>query len=465
MKRLVSLEREKIYLDLWRLSWPVMTFMVFQTTLELADLFWVARLGTASVAALSLCNNLFWLLFTFSEGITISTLALTARYRGADDVDGVTMVARHSFWMSAILSVIVIALLFGLGDLFISFYDVDAEVHSQAMVYLKVVGISMAFSYWSMSLGASLQGVGDTRAPMIIQVISNIINIGLDPILIFGMFGLPALGILGAALATLLARIIGFAMLLYIILTGTISPSKLKITGLFGFNFRKEYFRRLMEIGLPALLQSMTRPLSSLFMMKIVALFGMDTLAAYGIGSRVLGLSFILISGLTVGTATMVGQSLGAEMRNLTGEIVRKAMVIAVLLQGVTAGVCFLTAPFVVGLFAEDLAIIRIGANFLKILSAGFILIGINHIIDAVFKGSGYTMPSMASALVANWLVKLPGAYYLAVVVGMSTNGIWWAIIMSFVAEFIFLFVWYRQGRWMNREILIHDAERTSITY
>lgn len=455
MQKLVSLDEEKIYQDLWRLSWPVMVFMVFQTTLELVDLYWVGYLGTAAVAALSMGNNLFWMLFTFSDIITIATLALTARHRGAGDTSSIAVVARHSFWLATSVSVAVTVLILAFSDAFISLYDVEPEVHEMAVLYLIVIGISMLFAYSGMALGAVLQGVGDTRTPMVILVITNIINIVLDPILIFGLAGAPELGILGAALATLLARVAGFSVILYIVLSGKISPSRLKITGLFKMKFQAAYFKKIFEIGLPAFMQTVSRPLTGLVLMWLVAFFGTTALAAFGIGQRILGFAFILLSGLTVGTSTMVGQSLGAGLRSLTTKIIRRATVLSLAMQAGMTALCFFAASPIVGLFTRDPAAIELGASFLKIISASMILMGPFHIIDAVFKGSGYTVPSMVSALVANWVIKLPLAYLLALPLNLGSNGIWWAVSISVAAEFLILLPWYRRGGWSRREIRV----------
>lgn len=455
MEKLVSLEENRIYQDLWRLSWPVMTFMVFQTTLELVDLYWVGYLGTQAVAALSMANNLFWMLFTFSDIISISTLALTARYRGAGETGNIAVVARHSFWLASFISVVVTVFILVFSDSFVSLYGVEAEVHEMAVLYLWVIGISMFFAYTGMALGATLQGVGDTRTPMVILVITNIINIVLDPILIFGLLGAPKLGILGAALATLLARAAGFAVILYIVLTGKISPSRLKVPDLFKIQFQFAFFKKIFEIGLPAFMQTLTRPLTGLVLMWLVALFGTPAIAAFGIGQRLLGLAFIFLSGLTVGTSTMIGQSLGAGRDALTYKIINKAMVLSLAVQTVMAALSFLAAPFIVGLFTRDSAAIELGVGYLRIISACMIPMGPFHIFDAVFKGSGYTIPPMISALAANWVLKLPLAYLLALPLNLGTDGIWWAISISVLAELLILLPWYRRGDWSRREIRI----------
>ncbi len=458
IKQLVSLDRSKIYQDLWRLSWPVMAFMIFQTTLELVDLFWVGKLGTAAVAALSLSNSVFWMLFTFCEIITISTLALVARYRGAGDDEGVKTVTRHSFWMAVMLSAVVMLLVFGLGDLFISFFQVEQEVHEMALLYLQVIGISFIFAYCGMALGSVLQGVGDTRTPMAILVGTNIINIILDPILIFGWLGFPAMGILGAAVATLFSRVIGFAVMLYIVHSGKISPSKLKVEGIFTAKLQPAYLKRIIQIGTPACLQATTRPLTGLLMMWIVALFGTEAIAAFGIGMRMLGFSFIIVSGLMVGTSTMVGQSLGARLKSLTAEITQKAMVIGLVIQGAMAALYFFAAPLIIRFFTDDPGVIEMGTAYLRIISPGLLLLGPFSVIEAVFKGSGHTVPPMAGALIANWIIKIPLAYLLALPLGLNTNGVYWAITASIVAELILLVIWYRRRGWLHREIRVPAA-------
>ena len=455
MKQLVSLDRSKIYLDLWRLSWPVIAFMVLQTTLEVADLFWVGKLGTSAVAALSLSNSIFWMIFTFCEIITISTLALVSRYRGAGDEAGIKTVARHSFWLAAILSAVVVSLIFGLGNLFISFFDVEPEVHNMALIYLRVIGASYIFTYCGMALGAVLQGVGDTYTPMLILGSTNIINIVLDPILIFGWFGAPAMGIMGAAAATLFSRVIGFSALLYILLSGRISPARLKVEGLFTEKPQPAYVKRILQIGGPACLQATTRPVTGLLMMWIVALFGTEAIAAFGIGMRMLGFAFIIVTGLMVGISTMIGQSLGARLKELTAEITRKAMAIGLVIQGVTGVLYFLAAPLIVRFFTDDPGVIAMGTAYLKIIAPGLLLLGPFTVIEAVFKGSGYTVPPMAGALIANWLIKIPFAYVLALPLGLNTNGVWWAITASIAVELILLVFWYRRRGWMHREIRV----------
>jgi len=460
MKKLVSLEKEKIYRDLWHLSWPVMMFMIFQTSLELVDFFWVGMLGTDALAALSLSHNIFWMLFTLSHLLTVSTLSLTSRYRGSGDTEGVQLVARHTFWMAVFISVLVITLIFTLGDYVLSLYQVEPEVHRQALIYLRVAGTSFLFLYGGIGLAFCLQGVGDSFTSMGILVFTNIINIVLDPFLIFGWAGFPALGILGAALASLLARAIGFFLILYVVLSGRISPSGLKVPGLFNLRLSGDVFKTMLAIGLPACLQGMTRPVTGAVMMWIVALFGTEAVASFGIGLRLLSFCFILITGLNLGTATMVGQSLGARLRELTEEVISKAMKLALTIQTLMALLAFTAAPAIMGLFAADPLVIEMGISYIRIIAPALIIMGPLHVIAAVFKGAGHTVPHMVSALIANWLIKIPLAVFFTMFLNLETDGVWLAITLSIFAELAILYLWYRRREWLYRGMATRVQEK-----
>ncbi len=463
MKQLISLERENIYQDLWRLSWPVMMFMVFQTSLELVDFFWVGMLGTDALAALSLSHNIFWILFTFSQLITVSALSMTSRCRGSGDLSGVQTVVRHTFWMAVMMSVVVIISIFTLGDFVLSFYQVEPEVHRQALIYLQVAGTSFLFLYVSIGLAFCLQGVGDSFTPMGILVFTNIINMVLDPFLIFGWVGLPALGILGAATASLLARAVGFFLILYVVLSGRISPSRLKISGLFSLRLSAAYFKKMLKIGLPASLQGMTRPITGAVMMWIVALFGTEAVAAFGVGLRLLSFCFILIAGLNMGTATMVGQGLGAKLRDLTEEVIRKAMRMALTIQSVMAAIAFIAAPVIMRTFADDPRVIEMGVSYIRLVVPALVIMGPLHVIAAVFKGAGHTVPHMISALIANWLIKIPLAFLLAIPLNLATDGVWLAITLSIFAELGLLLIWYRRRDWLYRDIRVRAQDEAGI--
>ncbi len=452
---LLTLRKESIYGDLWRMAWPVMISMVLHVTLGLVDMFWVGRLGTTSLASLALAANLYWMFIGVGEIIVIGTVALVARYQGAGETKEVLQVVRHSFWLALLVALFLVGFIFLFGHSLIGLYRVDDALHRQATAYLQITGVGIIFIYTGMALSSALQGVGDTRTPMLILFFVNLINMCLTPVFVFGLLGFSAMGVFGAGLATFISQAISFFLFFYVIYTGKVSKSGLKIRGFFRFSPQKAFFKKILQIGVPAALQAATRPVTGLIMMWIVALFGAEAMAAFGIGQNMLGFTFIFLVGLSVATSTVIGQSLGAGKEDLAKEVARKALWLGLLIQVVIATLYYIFAPLIMRLFGADAAVTAIGVSYLRVVSIGLLVGGPLFVLGGIFKGSGDTVPPMFSAIVGNWLIKLPCALLLALVLDLGTNGVWWAINASIVAELGMLVYYYRRGAWSKKEIRI----------
>ncbi len=455
---LLHLKKEKIYVDLWRLSWPVMISMVLHTALGLVDMYWVGKLGITAVASLSLAGNLFFMFINFAEIISIGTIALVARHWGAGEREEGLKAVHHSFWLGLCLSLVFASLLLFGGASLVNLFRVEPDLHLQATGYLRITGIGYIFIYTSMAFSSALQGAGDTRTPMFVLLLGNALNMALDPVLIFGWFGLPALGVLGAGLATLLSQGVMFLLLLYILLTGRFSPTGMKLEGLLRLSFQPALLRKILQVGVPAALQASTRPLTGMVMMWLVALFGTEAMAAFGIGQRVLGFAFIVLVGLMVATSTMVGQSLGAGKADLSREVARRAILGGLLVQLVFSSLYFLFAAEIMLFFGAEGGALTAGISYLKIIALALLVGGPLFVLGGVFKGAGDTLPPMFSSLVANWLVKLPLAYLLSLPLGLGYTGVWWAITISIIAEVVILAHYYRLGRWSSREVRVEKG-------
>ena len=454
---LLYLKKEKIYVDLWRLAWPVMVSMVLHTALGLVDMYWVGKLGITAVASLALAGNLFYMFINFAEIISIGTIALVARHWGAGERQEALKVIHHSFWLGLAISLFFATLLLFWGSALVSLFRVEADLQQQAAGYLRVTGVGYIFIYTAMAFSSALQGAGDTRTPMLVLLLGNLLNMVLDPILIFGWFGLPALGVLGAGWATLLSQVFMFFLLLYILLKGNISPTGIKLQGLLQLSFQIPLLKRILQVGVPAALQASTRPLTGMVMMWLVALFGTEAMAAFGIGQRVLGFAFILLVGLMVATSTMVGQSLGANKEELSREVARRALLAGLAVQVVFSLLYFFFAAWIMQFFGAKGGALTAGVSYLKIISLALLLGGPLFVLGGVFKGAGDTVPPLYSSLAANWLIKLPAAYFLSLPLGMGYVGVWWAISLSIVGEVIILAWYYRQGRWARREVRVKE--------
>ncbi len=455
---LLTLRKENIYSDLWRLAWPVMISMVLNVVLGLVDMFWVGRLGTTALASLALAANLYWLFIGLADIIAIGTVALVARYQGAGEMKEVLQVVRHSFWLALVIALFLVGFILFFGYSLIGLFRVEEDLHRQATAYLQITGVGFIFIYTGMAFSSALQGVGDTRTPMLILFFVNLINMCLTPVFVFGWFGFSAMGVFGAGLATFISQIVSFFLFFYVICTGKVSKSGLKISGFFRFSIQKAFFTKILQIGVPAALQAATRPITGLIMMWIVALFGEEAMAAFGIGQNMLGFTFIFLVGLMVATSTVIGQSLGAEKEDLAKEVARKAIFLGLLVQAVIAILYYIFAFFIMRLFGADAAVTTVGVSYLRIVSIGLLVGGPLFALGGIFKGSGDTMPPMLSAIVGNWMIKLPCALLLALVLDLGVGGVWWAINASIIAELGMLIYYYRRGAWFKKEIRIEPV-------
>ncbi len=264
------------------LTGPLMVIAILNSTLNLIDMFWVGKLGSDSIAAVAIGGTIMMVVFAALIGITRGTIALVARYVGAKDAKNADAVASQSIMLGLIiaLATILVGLLF--TDKLFLILGASPEVLKIGSSYLKIIligGITMVLLYFGNSI---LQAEGDTVTPMKFMFLSNIINIILDPIFIFGL-GVPRMNTSGAALATVLSQAVP-AFLVLLLLSKRRSKVHIHISQ---FKIKLTFLKEMLKIGLPASLQMFFRSIMGLVLMGIVASFGTAAIAAYGITYRV----------------------------------------------------------------------------------------------------------------------------------------------------------------------------------
>jgi putative MATE family efflux protein len=291
---------------------------------------------------------------------------------------------------------------------------------------------------------AAMQGIGNTKTPLKIQVVSVILNLALDPILIFGLFGCPSLGVKGAAIATVLARGVGSAMSFVILIRGnhglTLKKDNLKPD--------KEALLLLLRVGVPSALARSLSALGFLVLQGIVNTFGASVIAAFGIGGRIVNLFNMPSMSISQGTAALIGQSLGAKNYERTHQI------IAVSLKSVLGFIVpamvltFFWGNWVTKFFVDDPETIYYGATLFRVLSIAVVFFGLFNVIAGTLQGAGDTKPLMYLQILRLWGIRVPGAYVLAHVVHFGPPGIWQAMLWSNVLCFAVGLLWLRYGSW-----------------
>jgi putative MATE family efflux protein len=341
----------------------------------------------------------------------------------------------------------------------VAFFDAAGEVESLAVSYLRIMYVAQIPLFLTVALSACYQASGDTRTPMLINVAVVIANGLIDPFFIFApqqvrvaglSLGWYGLGVDGAAIAAVLAGVVGCALFLGYSWArerpfavppggaGAVAPAELL---------------HMLRIGMPASITMVARPLSTFLLLKVIASFGTTAIAAFGIAMRSFSVNWIPYSGVQVGVSALVGQNLGARQLDEAERVVHRGLVISI---GLSLFFCVLYygwARDIMLAFDHDPAVVAAGEVFLKLVALGFLFTGPMLPLGSAMNGAGDTKPPMIAALVANWPIKLPLCYALAIPLGYGIDGVWIGMLVSMVFEALVMFAWYRRGTWRTKRV------------
>lgn len=430
-----------------RFAIPVMFGNLLQTGYQLTDAFWVGRLGAAAVAAVSLNMPVMFLVIAAGAGFGIAGATLCARYAGAGDQDMVNHVAAQTLVMVALISAVFALAGYAIAPHLIHWLGVAPDVYANALSFMRVSFFGVIFVFLYAMFQALMRGVGQMRMPLVILVCMVALNFALDPLFIYGAGPLPPQGVTGAAFATLLTQGLATTAGIVLLFRGR---NGIKVTAA---NLRPDfaYIKRAFLLGLPGSVELSARGLGPMAMSFLVAGFGTQTLAAYGVGANVLQFITIPAMALSMSVSTLVGQNIGA------GSIARaeRAAVLGILmglglLTLVGIGV-FAFAPAVVAFFVPtDAGVIADGAHFIRMMCLTWGGIGVQLCVVSAFRASGNMMAAMVVALVSQCIFQLPLAYVLSKMTPLHVEGIWWSFPVANIATAIFCMLWFARGGWQK---------------
>ncbi|MFH1589900.1 MAG: MATE family efflux transporter [archaeon] len=448
--KLNNLTEGSILKSLIALSIPIIFANVLQTAYQLTDTFWVGRLGTVAVAAVSISFPIIFLIVSLGGGLAMAGTILVAQYKGKEDKDAVNHITSQTLLMVVVISVILAAIGYILSPFFISLMGAEPNVFLSAVSYMKISFVGMIFMFTYMVFQSLMRGVGDVKTPVYIVLGTVLLNLILDPLFIFGYGFIPAFGVTGAAIATIgtqgLAAIIGIVLLLK-------GKHQIKLN----LNDLKpdiHLIKKMFKIGFPASIEQSTRALGMTIMTFLVATFGTLTLAAYGIGSRILSFVIIPALGLSMATSTLVGQNIGAGKINRAEKITKLSAFIGFIILTIVGIIMFLFAKQISAAFIPgELEAIQSSALFIRIMALTFGFIGIQMSLNGAFRGSGNTMISMALSIVSLWVLQFPLAYVLSTHTHFAEVGIWMAFPIANTIAAIIAIVWFTKGTWKQKKI------------
>lgn len=447
-----------ILASLLKLSVPIVLANVLQSGYQLIDAFWVGRLGGHAVAAVSVSFPVTFLLVALGSGFGVAGSTLIAQYMGAGNAPMVNRIAAQTLLMVAAVSLVLSAVGFVLAPYLLALLDVAPEVYRGALTFLRFSLAAMIFTFGFAMFQSLMRGVGEVRLPLYIVAGTVLLNLVLDPLLIFGF----KLGVGGAALATLITQALALLIGLRLLLRGRWG---IQLT-LRQFKPDPAFIRRAFALGFPASIEMSARALGMNVMIFLVTGFGTVTTAAYGVGINVLSFIVIPALGLSMATAALVGQNIGAGQVARAARIARLAAAIAFVSLTLVGALVFAFAPELVAFFVpDDEAVIATGARFLRTVALTFGFMGLQMALSGVFRASGNTLVAMVLTLVSQWVLQFPLAFVLSRDSVLGLNGLWWAFPVTNVLIAVVTVLWFLKGDWMRRRLAAESdplAERVS---
>jgi putative MATE family efflux protein len=324
-----------------------------------------------------------------------------------------------------------------------------ADAFAGTLAYLRWIMIAMPFLFTFFVYQGVSTGMGDTIGPLKINAITMVTNAVLDPFLIFGWGPFPEMGVVGAAIATCIARALAGALGLLRLLRGE-HGFQLHLSDL---RLEPGLMLRILKVGVPMSLGQTGTALGFTLLIGIVNTFGSAVTAAFGIGHRIIHMAMIPAFGLSQATSTAIGQNLGANRPKRAVRAVRISCgIIALVLLPVTTLMFFFGAT-ISQFFITDPEVIRYGHDLFRVTSFSVFVFAFIMVFMGAFQGSGHTVPVMVLNMSRLWAIRIPGAYLLAIVLGMGPLGLWWAMFLSNTLTALGAAIWFSRGTWKRKVI------------
>jgi putative MATE family efflux protein len=432
------------------LAIPMILEMVMESLFAVVDVYWVSRLNdTEAIATIGLTESVLTLVYSIAIGLSMGGTAMVARRVGEKDFKSANEAAVQVIYIGIGMSVLISV--FGLifAEDILRIMGGSETLISKGSGYTKWmfggnITITMLFL-----INAVFRGAGDASLAMRCLVFSNLLNIVLGPVFIFGLGPIPAYGVEGAAIATNIGR--GSAVLYQLY-------SLVKGSGI--IKIRLEYMRvqlqiigRLLRVSLTSVVQFLIASASWIFLMRIMSDIGNDTVAGYTIAIRVIIFAILPAWGMANASATLVGQNLGAGSPERAEKSVWRAAFLNFIFLGIVTVIFLLFAKPILGFYTTDEEVLRNGVQCLQIVSLGYVFYAYGMVISQSFNGAGDTRTPTLINLFGFWFLQIPLAYVLATQLGIGAPGVYAAISIAESAIAVAGILIFRQGKWKTVKI------------
>jgi len=434
---------------IFRLAGPAVLMMILQGTYNFIDTYFVGFLGAESLAGISTGGFILWMTFALAHLFGVGVSAKVARRIGEQNREEADRTAARGVVYAFFGAVLIALPLYFFMPLLFNLMHAPSAVAQAGRAYLLPLIIGLPTIFLSFVLTGIFNAAGDTRTPFMLMLLSLAVNALLDPLFIFGLSSFPELGIAGAALATVVSRLL-WLVLAWRQLRRRDSAIALARHGRLGLSLKD--LSEVIRIGAPKAATGVLFSAVYMALTRITADYGTPNIAALRIGHMYEGFSFFTALGFSIAAATLVGQNLGAGKPDRAA---RAAWLTGGMVFALTTGVGFVFrfgASELAGIFSTDPAVVSAGATYLMILAWSQPFMGIEIVMEGSFSGAGNTLPPMLIQLPLT-ILRYPAALLLAYSAGLGVAGVWWAISGSSVIKGLLMMWWFQQRRWVHTKV------------
>ena len=434
------------------MAWPAILESFFTAFVGLVDSLMVSSMGAYAVAAVGLTTQPKFMGLSLFFATNVSISALVARRKGEDRREDANRIFTTSILFVTLMSVMISVLLVAFADPIIRLCGSESTTHDGAVLYFRIIMGGMIFNVIQMCINAAQRGAGNTKITMRTNLVSNLVNIAANYLLIQGRFGFPAMGIKGAALATVLGTVVAcFMSIMSVRTSGTfvsipyIINKKIKP----GFDSLKS----IIKVGYSVFAEQVLMRIGFMMTAVMAANQGTNAMAAHQVGMNIMGLSFSFGDGLQATAVALIGYSLGAKQPEKAKDYGKTCRMLGGVIAVALSIVYFLGARLLMGLFFDEKEIVDIGVSIMHVIIFVVILQISQVIYMGCLRGAGDTLYTAIASTISVTVMRTIGSWFFGYVLGMGIVGIWFGVVADQLSRFLFASIRFKQGKWVNIKI------------
>ncbi len=434
-----------------KLTIPVFLELLISSLFGMVDMMMVGNSGptyitTPSIAAVGITNQMMFIGIAIAQAISAGGTAMISRYCGAGEEGKVPNVIKHLIVLIIFLLIIPFVTINQLVPRNImQFIGAQQDTIDIGINYFRVVLFGFIFQSFNLSIFASIRGAGDTRTPMLINIFINLLNVIGNYILIFGKFGLPALGVTGAGISTSLSHVFA-SIILFIMLLNKSHTVRLDLAK--GFKFDKPILHNLLKIGGPAAIEQVGFRFGVILFIKIISSLGTTVYATHQIAANILSLSFSPGQSFGIAAATLVGMSLGQKRLDRAEKFIKTINGLALITSVFFGLIFYFFGAFLTSLYTEDPMIIEQSVNVMKIIAIIQPFQASSFAISGGLRGAGDTVSTLIVTIIGVIFIRISTAYLLINIFKMGLVGAWLAMLLDQLTRWVGMVLRYRTGKW-----------------